>query len=95
MIFKRARWLCLFLTSRFTSQVLLADSLFKAPVVSIYSLGYSTMNSGANVLTLTLSKVPDKSCATLATQLAGKYFELLVNNPRRDRERIITKFRTR
>ncbi|UAY90665.1 hypothetical protein KSL88_14120 [Pectobacterium polaris] len=80
MIFKRARWLCLFLASGFTSQVLSADSLFKAPVGSIYSLEYSPIYSGANVLKLTLSHVSDKSCATLATQLAGQYFEVLVNN---------------
>ncbi|MCU1788961.1 hypothetical protein CUU54_08805 [Pectobacterium polaris] len=80
MVFKRARWLCLFLTSEFTSQVLSVDSLFKAPVGSVYSLEYNPIYSGANVLKLTLSKVPDKSCAILATQLSDKYFEVLVKD---------------
>ncbi|QHQ16301.1 hypothetical protein GMW39_10760 [Pectobacterium parmentieri] len=80
MSFSKKRWLCLFLASGFTSQALSADSVFKAPVGSIYSLEYNPTYTGANVLKLTLSHVPDKSCAALATQLAGKYFEVLVNN---------------
>ncbi|MCA5921784.1 hypothetical protein LES60_20220 [Pectobacterium brasiliense] len=64
----------------FTLQALSADSIFKAPIGSVYSLEYNSTYIGANVLKLTLSHVPDISCATLAAQLAGQYFEVLVNN---------------
>lgn len=80
MPFNKTKVLCLLVASGFTSQALSADSIFKAPIGSVYSLEYNSAYIGANVLKLTLSNVSDKSCATLATQLAGQYFEVLVNN---------------
>ncbi|WP_154715536.1 type 4 pilus major pilin [Pectobacterium fontis] len=80
MSFNKTKILCLLVVSGFSSQALSADSFFKAPIGSLYSLEYNSAYIGANVLKLTLSHVPDKSCATLATQLAGQYFEVLINS---------------
>lgn len=80
MLFNKTKLLCLLVASGTTRRALSADSVFKAPVDSIYSLEYNPAYIGANVLKLTLSNVPDKSCTTLAAQLAVKYFEVLVND---------------
>ncbi|MEF9674617.1 hypothetical protein [Pectobacterium aroidearum] len=80
MSLNKTKILCLLVSSCFTSQALSVDSIFKAPIGSVYSLEYNTAYIGANVLKLMLSNVSDKSCATLATQLAGQYFEVLINN---------------
>lgn len=80
MPFNKTKALCLLVASGFTSQAISEDSTFKAPIGSLYSLECNSGYIGANVLKLTLSHVPDKSCAILATQLAGKYFEVQVNN---------------
>lgn len=56
------------------------DSTFKAPIGSLYTLGYNSAYSGANVLKLTMTNVPDFACAKMVPQLANKYFEVLVND---------------
>ncbi|MEH2921134.1 type 4 pilus major pilin [Samsonia erythrinae] len=80
MIIKNVGFVYFLFTLFFSAKAISVDSIFKAPVGSIYSLEYNPTYTGANVLKLKLSNVPDKSCATLATQLAGQYFEVLVNN---------------
>lgn len=60
MPFNKTKVLCLLVASGFTSQALSADSIFKAPIGSVYSLEYNSAYTGANVLKLTLSNVSDK-----------------------------------
>lgn len=72
--------LLLFICVSYSSVAISEDMIFKSPVGSLYTLEYNNEYTGANVLKLTMTHVSDDTCAKLAPELAGKYFEVQVNN---------------
>ncbi|EPP7234622.1 type 4 pilus major pilin [Shigella flexneri] len=56
------------------------DGNYFSPFSGTYTLGYDATYPNANVVQLTITKVPEYACEGVVSSLATKYFEIRVNN---------------